>query len=255
MNKTDPTLVLPPGLRGAKGTHLADLFGMMTPSTRDQISKISQIKTIPLGRTLIEDGEEADHVGYVLDGMLSMTKILQDGRKHIIGLLVPTDMYGRLFDGASSYQVETLTETQIFCLDRVPFERILKDSPEIERMFLVNVLDELDAAREWILLLGARKVIERVASFLLILIRRRSRIIGAARLEEHPIAVHIPIRRIDLAHYLGTRPESLSRALHELAAMGVITIHDPTHLEVNDLSALIDAAGHDLISETSPLLD
>ncbi|MGO4915494.1 Crp/Fnr family transcriptional regulator [Pseudogemmobacter sp. W21_MBD1_M6] len=253
MSGADQGPVLPQGLRGAKGTHLADLFAMMSPATRDKIGKISRVKTIAAGKIMIEDGEETDHVGYVLDGMMCMTKLLQDGRKHIIGLLVPTDMYGHLFDGASSYQVEALTETQIFCLDRVPFEKILKETPEIERMFLVNVLDELDAAREWILLLGARKVIERVASFLLILIRRRSRLIGSAGLEDHPIAIHIPIRRIDLAHYLGTRPESLSRALHELDAIGVIKIHDPSHLEVMDLAALIDAAGHDLISEDSPV--
>jgi CRP/FNR family transcriptional regulator len=183
-----------------------------------------------------------------------MTKNLHDGRKHIISLMVPTDMYGHLFDGASSYQVEALADSQIFCLDREKFEKILKDEPEVERMFLINVLDELDAAREWILLLGARKVIERVASFLLILIRRRSRLVDIAGLEHDPIAVHIPIRRIDLAHYLGTRPESLSRALHELDEMGVIKIHDPAHLEVTHLSALIDVAGHDLLSEAEPAI-
>ena len=47
--------------------------------------------------------------------------------------------------------------------------------------------------------------------------------------------------------YLGARPESLSRAFHELECDGAIRINDPYDVDVLDLTVLIDAAGHDLV--------
>lgn len=232
--------------------HLKALFEALAPEARRELAGIASVKTIKAGTVVVEDGEDPVQIGYIVDGNLAMTKVLPDGRTHIIGLLVPTDMYGRVFDGASSYRVEALTETRVFCFDRGPFEAILRKVPEIERLFLVNVLDELDAAREWILLLGGHKAVQRLASFLLILSRRKIRLPdGGGGRAERPILLHVAIRRVELAHYLGTRPETLSRAFHQLARSKAIRIVDAFTFEVLDLASLIEFAGHDLITNAT----
>lgn len=237
------------GLLGDEGSHLARFFGAFPAVIRQEFAEIAEVQTVLRGRTVIEEGEEPRQFGYLLGGILGMMKVLPDGRTQIIGLLVPADMYGGLFIGAPSYRVEALTDSRVLCFDRARFELILLRNPEIERLILVNMLDELDAAREWILVLGGRRIIERVASFILILARRRMRGIAKGEtVETQPIVVHVPLRRVDLAHYLGTRVETLSRAFHELQAREVLKINDAYHFEILDLGALVHIAGNDLVS-------
>ncbi len=236
------------GRDASVGDKLTRLAAALPPELSAPFDALWHYRTVPAGTVLVEDGHAPDHLGYVLDGMLGMVKQLSDGRRHIIGLLVPTDLYGRLFEGQTGYQIEALTETRVMTTDLAAFEAILHQAPAAERLFIVDVLDELDAAREWVLVLGGPKVVQRVASFLLILCRRQLH--GQARDEAGAppqIKVRVPIRRSDLAQYLGARPESLSRAIHELSAAGIVRIDTPYDLEVLDLAGLIEIAGHDLV--------
>jgi CRP/FNR family transcriptional regulator len=178
-----------------------------------------------------------------------MVQHFEDGRKHIIGFLVPTDIYGRLFDGPSDYRIEALTPARILSFQRAAFEKVLGEHPEAERLFLVHLMDEVDAAREWLLLMSGRKAINRLASFLTILMRRSQ----FKRIDKSAV-VHVPLARKDLAQYLGARPETLSRAFHELQRQGMLRIIDPNHFEILDEEALVGAAGDDLTVENTKSL-
>lgn len=244
MARSDLDGILPNPSRDGVGGLLAEILHSLPEAHAKSLGAIGRFRDIPRGQRIVGEGGRSDEIGYLLRGALGMQKCLPDGRTHIIGLLVPTDMYGRLFDGPSSYDIVALTEARVLAFPRDAFEEILKTTPEIERLFLVNVLDELDSAREWILLMGGHKIVERVASFLLILFRRKLRATGpqgvaAAR------TVDIPIRRTDLAHYLGTTPESVSRALHELEHDGVLRLKDAYRIEIADLPGLVRVSGAD----------
>lgn len=221
---------------------LEKLLDSVQPDVAERLLSQSTLHDAAMGATLVERGVLSEFVCYVLDGMLAMVQVLEDGKKHIVGLLVPTDIFGRLFDGPSNYRIEALSASRILCFPRAFFEQVLRDNPEAERLFLVHLLDEVDAAREWLLLISGRKAVNRLASFFNILHRRsKSKRIGGQAV------VHVPLSRKDLAHYLGARPETLSRAFHELERMDILRIVDPYHFEVLDDQALIDASGDDLM--------
>lgn len=205
------------------------------------------VRDLAAGEVVIERGVRSEHICYVLEGTLAMLQDLEDGKKHILGLLVPTDVLGRVFNGPSGYRVETLSTARLLCLARAPFEQVLRENPAAERLFLVHLLDEVDAAREWLLLISGRKVINRLASFLTIL-ARRSGLMGDGK----PDVVHVPLARKDLAQYLGARPETLSRAFHKLERKGILRIVDPYHIEILDDEALLEASGDDLVMKDEP---
>lgn len=232
------------GHDGASLGHPDRLMASLAPEVRAALQEHAHVRKIPAGTVVIEEGQSSSEIGYVISGTLGMTQQIDEGRKHIIGLLVPSDLFGRLFDGPSTYRVEALSDAELYCFERHYFESVLRQQPEVERLFLVQILDELDAAREWLLLISGRKVIHRAASFLAILARR-------ARVDDplHPIRVQLPLSRTDLAHYLGTRPESLSRAFHELQNKGILRIFDPYRFEIPDLAALVGLSGQDLAIE------
>lgn len=220
---------------------LEKLLDALQPDVTERLLSQAKLHDVAVGEILIERGVQSESVGYVLDGTLAMVQVLEDGKKHIVGLLVPTDIFGRLFDGTANYRIEALSAARILCFPRAFFEQVLRDNPGAERLFLVHLLDEVDAAREWLLLMSGRKAVNRLASFLSILQRRsKSKSIGGQTV------IHVPLSRKDLAHYLGARPETLSRAFHELEGKGILRIIDPGHFEVLDKQALIDASGDDL---------
>jgi CRP/FNR family transcriptional regulator len=226
-------------------SHLFEALSAMPEELRRTISGTARLRDVPRGEVLVSEGQEGTEIGYVLDGALGMVKALPDGRVHILGILVPTDLYGRLFDGPSDYSIEALAETRLLCFDRAAFEAVLRKAPELERLFMVSVLDELDAAREWILLLNGTQVVERVAAFLVILARRSGEIRGVGA--EQQLVVRLPIARGDFARCLGVRKESLSRALHRLDREGAIRIAAGDNFEIADIGALVEASGQDLV--------
>jgi CRP/FNR family transcriptional regulator len=226
-------------------THLGSLLAALAPDRRDALVSLGQVRSVGEGTVLVADGADASEVGYVLEGILGMTKRLADGRIHIVGLLVPTDFYGRIFDGPCQYSIEALSPARLCTFPRARFERFLREDPAAERVFLLDVLDELDSAREWLLLLSGARVTERLAGFLMILARRLTRSADA----RGPLTVHVPIPRAALAHYLGTRPETLSRAVHQLEDEGALRIIDPNRFEISDLSRLTEVMGDDFVLE------
>lgn len=220
---------------------LESLLETLPPEVTKKLLSKATIREVAQGETIQQPGARSEKVGYVLDGTLAMIQTLEDGKKHIVGLLVPTDIFGRLFDGPSNYRIDALSPARVLCFPRDFFEQLLRENPEAERLFLVHLLDEIDSAREWLLLISGRKAVNRLASFLSILVRRSKfkRLGGQA-------VVHMPLSRKDLAHYLGARPETLSRAFHELARKRVLEIIDPHEFRVLDEQALVEAAGNDL---------
>ena len=236
-----------PSGTGSASAHalLRGLLKTLPEAQRDELDGLARLRDIAEGTALVREGERYRTVGYILSGALGMQKTLPDGRLHVIGLLVQHDMFGRLFDGPSGFDLVALAPAHLLEFDRDAFESFVARHPEAQQLLLTRILDEIDTAREWLLLMSGHKVVERVAAFLLILFRRALRQPGQAG--DRRVRIALPVRRVDLAHYLGTRPESLSRALHDLQRAGAIHLVDPNTFEVIGLRALVDAAGSDLL--------
>ena len=243
MDSYDPV----PGELVRLGSRLREVLDLLPDEARGALLATGKNASYAYGAVVLPEGVRSGEIGYVLDGALGMQKALPDGRTHLIGLLVPHDMYGRLFDGGVAHDLVALSDANVFTFDRQAFEAALSAAPEVERTFLVTLLDELDAAREWVLLLGGHRVSERVASFLLVVLRRTLRMGGEPDTIADDPVVRIPIRRTDLAHHLGARPESISRALHDLQKQGIVELVDPYTVRIRDIPALVEVSGADLV--------
>ena len=126
---------------------------------------------------------------------------------------------------------------------RKQFEAILSHNSSLERRLLEMTLDELDAAREWMLLLGRKTAREKLASFLFILARR------AALLDKVALAdglhVEIPLTREAIAEYLGLTIETVSRQFTSLRKDGIIALPDKRSVVIERLRALSEEAGQE----------
>lgn len=235
------------GLATAKGLGDLPLFSKLPPSVLDELSRISGRRLYGAGQTVVHAQEVSDFVGCVSRGILRVQATMPDGQQHIVGLLVENDLFGRVFDGPHKFAIEAATDTEIRTFRRGPFEDLLTHSVELERLVLLNILNELDRAREWMLLLANHRVTGRLAGFLFILCRRWGKVTDVVQVPGQTFELEIPVSRTDLAQLLGTRPESLSRAVHALARSGIIRIESPYKFEILKFDALVELAGGDAI--------
>ncbi len=204
---------------------------------------ICRVRCFSAGEIIHHAQEEAEFVGFVRDGILRMQKNMHDGRQHIVGLLVEGDMFGRVFDSPDEFSIEAATECEILTFLRVPFEGLLARSPDLDRVVMLNFLNELDRARDWMIILAHSRIRGRLAGFLLMIVSRFAEVDHLLEAKDGEILVRIPISRPDLADLLGTRPESISRAFHALADDGVFRIVRPDLVAVRNLDLLAGESG------------
>jgi CRP-like cAMP-binding protein len=57
------------------------------------------------------------------------------------------------------------------------------------------------------------------------------------------ISFELPMRRYDMARYLGMQPETLSRKIKALVESGAISLRSPSRLVIEDRTALASLAG------------
>lgn len=210
----------------------------------EELNKIASIRDYPAGSVIIPAGDPAGIVGNVLSGIVKLTKIMPDGRMQVVGLLFPSDFIGRAFSEAWPFSAEAATDVGICAFDRVDFDRLLLATPELEHQLLVATLDELDAARDWMLLLGCKSAEEKVASFLMFVAKRGSPLNPIFNTEGES-EFELPISRADMAAYLGTTVETISRQITRLKTRNIIRLTDAHHFVVPDIDRLAAAAGID----------
>lgn len=205
-----------------------------------ELAAISHIKSFRSGETIIGQNDPSVIVGNVVSGVLKLVKSLSDGREQIVGLMYASDFFGRVFAGTSEFSLEAATNVELCVIDRNAFEALLARYPVIEHELYISSLGQLDSARERILLLACQNTLERVAAYLSLRLLQAERdlIEPGARL-----IVDSQINRRDLAGYLGTTVETISRNIQYLSRNGIIRILDSGHFEVLKRSGLIALSG------------
>jgi CRP/FNR family transcriptional regulator len=206
------------------------------------LEKIKFYKTYEAGQTIAIRGDDMSTVSSVVTGTASLTRTMEDGRMQMIGLLFPSDFIGRPGRTEYQYDVTAISETTLCCFKRRPFERLMAETPHLVERLMEMSLDELDVARDWMLLLGRKTAREKVASFLKMVSKRKTLHIvdGLKRVD-----LILPITREAMATYLGLTIETVSRQMAALRKDDIIAIDGQKHVVINDLDALIQEAGDD----------
>ena len=220
--------------------------GALTTKELKHLNQIARHKKISAGEVILSDEEPADFVGIITSGAVKLTKTLADGRQQIVGLQFASDFLGRTYNDRNHFFAEAATDVEICSFLRHDFEVMLERFPELENRLFQHTLDELDSAREWMLLLGRKTAEEKVASFLLML-AKKSAVIGCHHTSVLSFATFtLPITRTDMGDYLGLTIETVSRQITRLKTRKIISITGNRDFLVPDLEKLAEVAGNDI---------
>ncbi len=204
----------------------------------DHISAMGTIaspRRIEAGKQLIQEGDPADDVFTLTDGMLKLYKLMPDGRRQITGFMIPGDFIGLAYGQSYVYSAEAVTSTVACRFRRSALLETMAAHPELEHRLLSLASNELAAAQAQMLLLGRKSARERLASFVLGLAERR----GVAAGE----TMTLPMSRSDIADFLGLTIETVSRAFTAMRKDGLLTLPDKHSVSIADLEDLREAAG------------
>jgi CRP/FNR family transcriptional regulator len=218
--------------------HWQALCAHLSPTELFALNQIARRRRLRAGQRILSDQEQMESFAVIISGAVKLTKSLLDGRQQIVGLLFPADFVGRPFAERGSYHAEATTEVELCSFPSAAFERLVQQHPGIEHELFRQALEQLDMSQEWMLLLGRKTSLEKVASFLLAVARhvRPPGPEGAGELRMH---FDMPLSRSDTADYLGLTIETVSRQFRILKSSGAIrvsgarsiTILDPAKLE------------------------
>jgi CRP/FNR family transcriptional regulator len=225
--------------------HHRAICSRASSAATQELQSLSRIRKFSAGQLILGEHQSGGFLGNVVSGMVKLCKTLEDGRQQVVGLLFPSDFFGRPFEDAAPFSFEAATDVEICVFERQAFESLLEQYPEVEHELLVQVLTELDAAREWMVLLGCQTAREKVASFLLILLRR-SNLMGCEKAgQPNKQIVTFPVSRKDVALYLGTTPETVSRQVQWMSRNDILTIIDAQTFAITDVHRLAQTAAHE----------
>ena len=183
-----------------------------------ELEALSRPEQLEPKQALFLQGAAVDSVFNVTSGCFRLVKILQDGRRQIIGFALPGDFLGLTADLEYSVSAESLGGASVCRFSKAAFLAYLSRKTSLLARLLDYAGHELSLAHDQMVLLGRRSAEEKIISFLLGLRKRNE------RFGRQGVTLHLAMPRQDIADYLGLTIETVSRTLTHLAREKLIVV-------------------------------
>lgn len=164
-------------------------------------------------------GQQMDAVLVMRDGWAARYKELEDGRRQILNILLPGDIFDLqvLVAAEADHSVLTITQASVYAIAPPAVRDLLAGSGALSMAFWWTQVQEEAFLREQIVRIGRQTAQERIAHLLLEL-HRRAQIVNIAGEE----TLRLPMTQTQIADTLGLTPIHTNRVLRRLARAGYI---------------------------------
>ncbi|MCA6124551.1 Crp/Fnr family transcriptional regulator [Bradyrhizobium sp. WSM 1704] len=170
---------------------------------------------------VVHDGERPTQCCLVVEGFMFRAKTTFDGQRQILSLHVPGEipdlqsLHLRIMD----HDLVTLTSCTLGFIPHEALKRLNSARPNVAAALWRETLIDAAIFREWIVNVGRRTGLARMAH-LLSELRRRLEVIGRAS----DGAFRLPITQAELADCLAMSTVHVNRVLQELRREGLIEV-------------------------------
>lgn len=193
---------------------LVPLFNTLSQENQIEIEDLVRKKTYQKGE-LVVDPSSDDNLIIVAYGGAKLYNLDENGHENITQILHTGDYAGEdwLFGKKNSNTyVEAIENSKICLLNRKDFLNLLEDQPMLSIKLIEQSMTKMQSMQKQIDLLSLPKIEDRLSEYL----------------QEYAVKVgkktfNLPLKMKDLALYLGTTPETLSRKFALLEKQGVLT--------------------------------
>lgn len=170
------------------------------------------------GQAIFSEGRAATSAFGLSHGVVRLYKLLPDGRRQVVAFAFPGDFLAMPLVDRFTCSADALGAVGLCKFPREELRRLIQTNPNIMRRLVDFAARELQSAQDQLTLLGSGSAEERVIAFLL---NWRKRVAQLTPVSE---IVPLPMRRQDIADYLGLKLETVSRTFAKLEHKGVIRV-------------------------------
>lgn len=220
-----------------KGTYkacvsLVPIFNHLEEKQMDEVLETTKSASYKKGDTIYRSGDQSDSLYIVNKGKIRIYRLSESGKEQLVRILNPGDFTGELalFNEALHESfAEAMEETQVCMIKRSDLQEFLLKYPSISLKILAEFSNRLEQSEKQTTRFATEKVETRIALFL-------AECIDA---ETQSKEIVLPMSKKNLASYLGTTPETISRKLSELEEAGYIKQWTNKKIEILDLDGLL----------------
>jgi CRP/FNR family transcriptional regulator len=196
------------------------------------LQQVTHSRSFQKGEFIFLEGEHSETLLVVKEGLLKLTKMSAQGKEQIVRLLFPGDFFGLfslLRDEKHYMNAEAVEQTVICSIDKKDFLKTMEANADLSYRFLLAVNDRLYEAEESVGILGLMEVEQRLA---------RALVLFHDKMKAKNGTFSLPISKKDLASFIGTTPESVSRKLVSFIAQKLITMDRGRQIQILELNQL-----------------
>ncbi len=229
------------------------IFSELPENDLGEIRKFSRFKKYNKGDIIFFDTEPYFGFCAVLEGMVKIYKISKDGREHIIHLVdkyntcaeVPLfENSGEILEKDFRYPANAMAMedgTEIMLVPARKFIDLMNSRPPLAMKMIAGFAKRLRHLNQHIELITLKDVSKRVAEYILNQYETKQKL----QIHEKSLpkeSIRLKISKYDLASYLGTILETLSRTFKKLQDEGIIEVHGRI-ITVKNITRLRETAG------------
>lgn len=180
---------------------------------REQLYKVAQIavlKKCRKGLTLFSEGSKAEGFYIIIAGKVKVYKVSLEGKEQILHIFTGGEFFGEVPVFAGGHfpaHAETLEASRILFFPRDSFIELLRSEPSLALNMLGILCQRLRLFTHLIEDLSLKEVPGRLAAYFLYLSNR----------SKNSDTFDLDITKAQLASFLGTIPETLSRILSRMS--------------------------------------
>ena len=188
------------------------------PRELAELTRLAASMRLEGGRTIFSEGDVARSSFGLSQGVVRLYRLLPDGRRQVVAFALPGDFLAMPLADRFSFSADAVGQVSVCRFPREELKRLIQTNPGIMRLLIEFAANELQAAQDQLTLLGNGSAEERVLTFLANWRRRVARPMPLS-----PV-VPLPMRRQDIADFLGLKLETVSRTFAKLEQRNVIRI-------------------------------
>ncbi len=196
---------------------------------------------VSAGQAIVREAEQARSIVFVLDGLALRSKRLPEGERQVVAFLLPGDHcdIGGTILGMSDTTIEAQTECVVGRASSDALDHLCAQYDRIAAGLRWATLVEEAISREWIVNVGRRPAVKRVAH-LFCETYYRACAIG----RENGTGCDLPLSQADLGDATGMSVVHVNRCLQQLRRDRLVAFGDK-RLTILDLPGIEDFCGFD----------
>lgn len=209
------------------------VFSGLTPAEQGRVAEFARPVTLAAGERLYGVGDEVSQLFVVHTGSVRVVRVTAPGHEQLIRIAGPTEVVGEypfLTGRPPLAWVFAVEPTRLCVFDHRDLAPLLTGYPDIAVKLLASLAERLGHAEGRFASLAGVDVTRRVVGYLLSLSSHHQ--------------VRLPMSKRNVASYLGTTPETLSRALRRLQEQGLIRVGE------HGVVTLLDRRGLETLLQT-----